>query len=111
MSVFRKALAIIPIAAGVMLGGMSLSGCATEGYVDKQIATVNDRINAVDAKATDAIQRADAANAAAQSAGQAAQAANSAAQAAAASAQQANQGVDSLTSRVNALEAKKHPRG
>ena len=50
------------------VGGLALSGCATTDYVDQQIATVNGRIDAVDAKATDAIQRADAANSAAQAA-------------------------------------------
>jgi outer membrane murein-binding lipoprotein Lpp len=84
-------------AALVLIGGLSVSGCATKKYVDEQIATVNDRVNAVDAKATDAIQRADAANAAAQSGG-------SAAQAAAGDARSANERIDQLTTRVDAME-------
>ena len=48
------------------VGGLALSGCATTKYVDEQIASVNGRVDAVDAKATDAIQRADAANSTAQ---------------------------------------------
>jgi outer membrane murein-binding lipoprotein Lpp len=74
----------------VVLGGLSLSGCATEKYVDDHIATVNQRIDAVDAKAQDASQKADAAM-------QRADAAN-------ASAQQANQRLDQLTPRVDAVE-------
>jgi outer membrane murein-binding lipoprotein Lpp len=111
MSVLRKVSVLTPIAAAAVLGGLSLSGCATEEYVDKRIAEVNQHISAVDAKASDAIQRADAANAAAQAAAGQAQAANSAAQAAAASAAQANQRIDALGSRVSALEASKRPRG
>ena len=85
----------------VVIGGLSLSACATEKYVDEQIATVNSHISAVDQKATDAGQKADAANAAAQ--------------AAQASAQQANQRLDQLTPRVDSLEqqmaaSKKRPR-
>jgi outer membrane murein-binding lipoprotein Lpp len=78
--------------AALVLGGLSLSACATQGYVDEQIATVNSRIDGVDAKASDAIQRADAANSAAQSA--------------AASAQQANQRLDAMEARVGALETR-----
>lgn len=72
------------------VGGLALSGCATTDYVDQQIATVNGRIDAVDAKATDAIQRADAAN--------------GAAQAAAGDARNANQRLDQLTARVDRVE-------
>ena len=74
----------------LLAGGLAVSGCATKEYVDEQIATVNTHINAVDAKASDAIQRADAANAAAQ--------------AAAGDARNANQRLDALTPRVDALE-------
>lgn len=80
--------------------GLSLSGCATEEYVDQHIATVNQRIDEVNS-------RAQAAEAAAQQAGQAAQAAMG-------SAQQANQRLDQLTSRVDSIEqrlAEKKPRG
>lgn len=72
------------------VGGLALSGCATTKYVDEQIASVNGRVDAVDAKATDAIQRADAAN--------------SAAQAAANDARTANQRLDQLTARVDRNE-------
>jgi outer membrane murein-binding lipoprotein Lpp len=83
-------VARIQLAAVVFLGGLSLSACATKDYVNEQIATVNHRVDAVDAKAGDAIQRADAANAAAQ--------------AAAADAHTANQRLDQLTPRVDTLE-------
>ena len=89
----------VGLASAVMLGGFGLSGCATKSYVDEQIAGVNSRLSAVDAKAQDAIQRADAANSAAQSA--------------AASANTANQRLDQLTPRVDNLEqmaASKQPR-
>lgn len=76
------------MAAAVVLGGLSLSACATN--YDDDIAALNSRVSAVDAKATDALQRADAANAAAQAAANAAAA--------------ANQKADALTGRVNALE-------
>ena len=96
----------IKIAAVVILGGLSLSACATKEYVNEQIATVNGRIDAVDAKTRDALQRADAAAASAQSAG-------AAAQAAAADAQTANQRLDQLTPRVDAIDQrtmKRRPR-
>lgn len=80
----------IAVASALVLGGLSLSACATKGYVDEQIAMVNTRIDGVDAKATDAIARADAANAAAQ--------------AAAADARNANQRLDTITTRVDTME-------
>ncbi|HEX4182223.1 MAG TPA: Lpp/OprI family alanine-zipper lipoprotein [Caulobacteraceae bacterium] len=107
MSQVKTRFSILPLAAALVLGGLSLTGCATPGYVDQKIADVNKRLDAVEAKVADVGQRADAANAAAQSAG-------SAAQAAQASAQQANQRLDQLTPRVDAIEqelaAKKKPR-
>lgn len=100
MSQVKNRLASLRLAAVVVIGALSLSACATKDYVDEQIAAVNNHINQVDAKATDAGQKADAAN--------------SAAQAAAASAQQANQRLDQLTPRVDTLEqemaAHKKPR-
>ena len=79
-------LSRIGIAGAIVLGGLSLSACATKGYVDEQISAVTGRVSAVDAKATDALQRADAANAAAQ-----------AAAAAGAAADEANRAADRLT--------------
>lgn len=86
----------VPLVAALLLGGLALSGCATEKYVDEQIAIVNTRIGQVDAKASDAIQRADAAAAAAQ--------------AAAADARTANERLDQLTSRVDRFEQAPPPK-
>jgi outer membrane murein-binding lipoprotein Lpp len=95
---------VIPRVSGLRLalalaaGGLALSGCATQGYVDEQIAAVNTRISSVEARAQDAAQRADAAN--------------SAAQAAANDARTANQRLDQLTGRVDQMEqaAARRPR-
>ena len=101
MHVSSNTTAKLRMAAVIVLGGLSLSACATQSYVDQQIAVVNDRINAVDAKATDALQRADAANATAQ--------------AAAADAHNANARLDQLTTRVDTLQQQqsmaRQPRG
>jgi len=73
-------------------GGISLSGCATTQYVDEQVALVNNRVGALEAK----VQQVD-----------------STAQAAAASAATANQRLDQLTTRVDGIEqrlAQKPPR-
>jgi len=80
----------LPLAAVLVLGGLSLSACATRSYVDEQIATVNNRISAVEARTSDAIARADAANATAQ--------------AAATDARNANARLDQLTTRVTTVE-------
>ena len=112
MSLVKNPIAKIPLALALLLGGLSLSACATEKYVDEHIAAVNMRIDGVEAKANDGIQRADAAMSAAQQANSAAQAAMSAAQAAGASAQSANSRLDQLSGRVDVLEAAhKRPRG
>lgn len=92
----RIASAPLAVTAALVIGGLSLSGCATQQYVDEQIAGVNTRISAVDSKATDAIQRADAASAAAA-------AAQGTAQTAASDAATANQRLDQLTARVDHL--------
>jgi outer membrane murein-binding lipoprotein Lpp len=89
----------IPTAGLVIIGGLSLSACATEAYVDKHIATVNDRISALEGRVNTVDQTAQQANATAQSA--------------AAAAQQANQRLDQLTARVDGIEqqlAAKRPR-
>jgi hypothetical protein len=104
MSMIRKPTRGLVIATVLVAGGLSVSGCATKKFVREQIATVNTRIDAVDARAQDGIRRADAANAAAQQAAQAAQAAASAAQAAAADARTAGGRIDQLTTRVDTME-------
>ena len=71
--------------AAVVAGGLSLSACATTDYVDEQIAAVNQRIDGVDAKASQAAQ--------------AAAAADAKATAAATDAQNANRRLDQLTTR------------
>jgi outer membrane murein-binding lipoprotein Lpp len=86
----KKGLARLSVVGAVVLGGLSLSACATTQYVDQRIAEVNAHIAAVDAKATAADQKADQAL--------------SAAQAAQASATQANGRIDSLTATVNNLQ-------
>ena len=89
------------LVTALLAGGFSLSGCATEQYVDEHIAeataATNARIDGVDrhvaaveGMARDGIQRADAAAAAAQAANSAAEAAAGSAQAAGSSAQAAN---------------------
>lgn len=83
-------LSRLPFVAALLAGGLSLSACATQQYVDDQIAAVNTRVSAVDARAGDALQRADAANAAAA--------------AAANDARAANQRLDQLTPRVDSIE-------
>ncbi|HLK24625.1 MAG TPA: hypothetical protein VKT30_08200 [Caulobacteraceae bacterium] len=79
-----------------ILGGLSLSACATKEYVDQRIDEVNTHISAVDAKATAADQKADQALSAAQSAQ--------------AGVAQANQRIDSLTATVNSLQQAPPPR-
>jgi outer membrane murein-binding lipoprotein Lpp len=96
MPLLSKSIATV---AMTVVAGLSLSGCATEDYVDKHIAVVNDRVSALEARVAQVDQTAQAANAAAQAAGGAAQ--------------QANQRIDQLTSRVDMIEqqmARKKPR-
>jgi outer membrane murein-binding lipoprotein Lpp len=78
------------VVAVILVGGLGLSACATQDYVDQQIAGVNSRIDQLDARVQTATQRADAANAAAQ--------------AAATDARTANQRIDQLGGRVDRLE-------
>jgi len=96
MTSVRKGIATVAL---TIASGLSLSACATKGYVDEQIATVNSRVSALEAK----VQQVDST----------AQAANAAAQGAAGAAQTANQRLDQLTARVDSIEqqlAQKRPR-
>jgi murein lipoprotein len=106
MSWLKKHAASARVVAVILVGGLGLSACVTQDYVDQQIAGVNGRIDQLDARVQSAAQRADAANAAAQSA-------NQAAQAAATDARTANQRIDQLTGRVDNLERApvRTPRG
>ena len=85
------------LVAALLLGGLSLSACATRSYVREHVEIDNTRVTTVDARASDALSRADAAAAAAASA-------NSAAQAAGADARNANARIDALTTRVDSIE-------
>jgi outer membrane murein-binding lipoprotein Lpp len=85
MSSLRKSLA-----AATVLGGLSLSGCATTEYVDEQIALVNGRVSALESTVQQVDGKATAAMTEAQSASGAA--AN------------ANQRLDALTGRVDGIE-------
>ncbi len=87
MSITTKSLAHLAVVAA---GGLSLSACATTDYVDEQIATVNQRIDGVEARLNTTTTTANAAQAAAA--------------AAAGDAQNANRRIDALTSRVDRLE-------
>lgn len=113
MSWLKKHAGSARALAAVAVGGLVMTGCATNGYVDEQIAAVNSRIDATDARVTTATQRADAAQQTANQANQAATAANSAAQAAATDARTANQRLDQMGGRVDALEKPptRRPRG
>ncbi len=55
----KRRLAQLPVVAVVVLGGLSLSACVTQDYVDRRIDEVNTHVSAVDAKATSADQKAD----------------------------------------------------
>src|SRR5439155_2529139 len=108
----------------VLVGIMTLSGCATHKYVKQQIGTITpqieqtnnsikenaERIDAVDRRATQGITAAQtAAQGAQQSADRAngaAQTAQNAAQAADRKADTANQGVQTANNRINGLETR-----
>jgi Alanine-zipper, major outer membrane lipoprotein len=113
MSFLKKHAATARVATIIALGAVSLTACATNGYVDEKFAAVNSRIDQVDARVTAASQRAEAANSAAAAAASSASAANTAAQAAATDARSANQRLDQLGGRVDAMEKApaKKPRG
>jgi outer membrane murein-binding lipoprotein Lpp len=97
MSMITKNLVTVAVVAA---SGLSLSACATTEYVDQQIATVNQRIDGVEARLQQTTSTANAAQAAAQ--------------AAAGDAQNANRRLDALTGRVDRLEqaaaAQRKPR-
>lgn len=97
MTITKRTLANLALAA---VGGLSLSACATTDYVDQQIATVNQRIDGVEANLQTTTQTANAAQAQAQ--------------AAATDAQNANRRIDQLNARVDRLEqaaaAQRRPR-
>lgn len=77
-------------AAVILLGSLSLGGCATKGFVRDQIAAVNQRIDGLDSRlqATDGIARN----------------AQSTAQGAAGQAQANGQKIDQLNARVDGVE-------
>jgi len=89
----------LPVLAVALAGGLCLSACASQEYVDQRIAEVNTHVSAVDARVTSVDQKADAAM--------------SAAQAAQAAAAQANQRIDTLSTEVNSVREAppRAPRG
>jgi hypothetical protein len=106
----KSLVASLPVVGAVALGCVSLSACATEDYVNQQIAAA---IGPVNGHITTVEQKADAAMAAAQSAQNTAQAAQSSANAAQASAQSAAASAQDASARVGTLEQMhvKQPRG
>jgi outer membrane murein-binding lipoprotein Lpp len=86
----RSCVLQLSAVSAAVLGGLSLSACASTEYVDEHITEVNTHLSAVEARATAADQKADQAL--------------SAAQAAQAAAAQANQRIDSLSARVDSLQ-------
>lgn len=113
MSWLKNHTATVRAAVIVAIGGLGLSACATNGYVDEQIAAVNSRIDQVDTRVQGAASRAEAANTAAQAAATEARAANTAAQAAASDARTASQRIDQTNGRLDAMERApaRTPRG
>ena len=62
----RRAGARVTAAGALVVGMLALGGCATEDYVDKHVAVVNDRVvslegrvDGVDKTAQEALQRAN----------------------------------------------------
>lgn len=86
---------VVP-ATALIIGSIGLSGCATKGFVREQIATVSQRIDALDSRllATDGI----------------AKQAQADAQAAAGQGQNSGQRIDQLNSRVDGIEQRLQER-
>lgn len=84
-SLYKLAPAVV-----ILAGSLGLGGCATKGYVNAQIATVNQRIDGLQAQLNTTTSTAQAAQAAAQAAG--------------GQAQQNAQSIQTLGSRVDSLE-------
>lgn len=82
MRMVNNSTAKLGVAAALLLGGLSLSACATPNY-DDDIAALNSRVTAVEGAVNSA---------------------SAAAQAAAADARNANARIDALTARVDSLE-------
>ena len=50
------------VLGAVLIGSIGASGCATKGYVDKQVGTVDAKVDVTDKTANDALARANAAH-------------------------------------------------
>jgi len=96
-SLMSPFIAKLAPAAVILIGGLSLSGCATKDFVREQVAVVSHRVDAVEAKLQDT-------DATAKSALSQAQAASAQAQAAAGQAQNNGQRIDQLNGRVDGIE-------
>jgi chromosome segregation ATPase len=107
MSWLQNHAAKLRVAAVICVAAIGASACATQDYVDKQIAGVNGRIDQLDSRVGAAASSAQQANQAAAAAASSAQAANSAAQGAATDARTASQRIDQLEGRVTTLETPK----
>jgi len=92
----RSVTKAAPVAA-ILVGALSLGGCATKSFVREQIAPLSQRVDALEAK----LQETDGT---AKSALSQAQAASSQAQAASGQAQNNGQRLDQLTARVDGIE-------
>jgi outer membrane murein-binding lipoprotein Lpp len=91
----KKGVSWLSVAGLVVVGGLSLSACASTNY-DQRITEMNNHLSAVDARAAAADQKADQAL----SADQSAQAASA----------RVNERVDTLTTTVDGLERAPPPR-
>ena len=87
-----RSISKVAPAAMILVGAMSLSGCATKSYVREQIAPVSQRVDALEAKLAETDGTA--------------KSALSQAQAAAGQAQNNGQRLDQLNARVDGIEQK-----